>query len=127
MTRRTTTYLVVFGIALIGGAFGLYLRSDAYCATDRNCRQLLHLETAVIVYRLDSGVLPAELKELLQQHPHWDRPYLSSASMLFDQWGHPIVYRHADGSLGSFSLTILASKGQADGIGPAEDIVRKYP
>jgi hypothetical protein len=58
------------------------------------------LETAIEIYRKDTGQFPSSADGLraLFQAPdsltNWRGPYLATESMPFDAWGEPFVYHH---------------------------------
>jgi hypothetical protein len=107
-------------------AIALYARSDAYCRIDRNCGQLLRLEQVVLLYLLETGVLPSELSQLLKPEPgRWEPPGSLNESDLIDQWGHAIVYRREPRAL-SFALLIPRADSQPDRLGPPHDVVREW-
>jgi len=127
MSGRRVSLWIGGGVALVAAVIVVYLRSDAYCETDSNCRQLLQLEQVVLLYRLETGALPSDLKDLLNPQRDFDGPYLKRESMLFDKWGRPISYSRADNSSGEFRLIIRASGDRVGNTGPPADIVRQYP
>ena len=122
-TRRAiVTAVLAASILLVGLA--LYLRSDAHCARDRECWQLLRLEQLVHLYILETGSKPSALQDLFQLNTN---PSLQTVrpSYLIDAWGHPIVFASLPDSPRSFRLAILSAQNHPDGSGPAADIVRE--
>ena len=127
MVKRFASIAVGGIVIAIAAALciALYLKSDAYCRTDQNCKQLLRVEQLIDLYWLDTGTRPAELSVLLRANSHgWEPPRWLNTTHLADQWGHPILYVR-DPSSSSFRLVIRAAESQPDHIGPSADIIRE--
>lgn len=127
-TPRSKRLATAVGCAvIIASGVMLFLKSDAYCRRDLNCGQLLKLENAVDLYTIETETRPAELSALLKVGPrNWRPPRWLKESDLIDKWGHPIMYVARSASAPSSRLTIRAARGQADGRGPENDIVREW-
>lgn len=85
--------------------------------------QLKLIETALDTYRLDLGLHPENLEELIKSSKkNWDGPYLPKEVPL-DPWGNPYVYTvpGADGK--AFALMSYGKDGKAGGADDNADIV----
>lgn len=119
-------------LAIIGMIMGLvgprvlsYL-SDSKIKTARI--QIQSFVSALDLYYLDSGTYPstnAGLRALVQRPEGadgWNGPYLKSAAIPNDPWGHPFVYvspgQHGD----PFDIVSYGADGQEGGGGVAADI-----
>ena len=93
----------IFGAVAIGAIAAWYRSSDFRCSIDQQCSQLLAVEGAVRMYRLDTGHLPRNLDDLLGTSiPGRGRPYILKAALV-DPEGGPIDYK-VDSKSGDFRL-----------------------
>jgi general secretion pathway protein G len=89
--------------------------------------QIQSFSSALDLFYLDLGRYPTSSEGLaaLVQRPAgssgWNGPYLKSASVPNDPWGHPYKYR-SPGDHGPFEIVSLGSDGKEGGVGTAADI-----
>jgi general secretion pathway protein G len=90
--------------------------------------QIESLSSALDLYYLDVGRYPSTSEGLaaLAQQPGgvqaWNGPYLRSAAIPNDPWGHSYVYR-SPGEHGSFDIVSHGAHGQEGGPDTTADIV----
>jgi|SRR6266567_799989 len=125
MKARYVVTLILSATAICALAGFLYMRSDAYCVRDANCRQLYRVEQWLHLYVLEKGSVPTRLEDLLSLN---DPRYVAiiRSSDFVDAWGHRITYTPNTIGLLSFRLAILAAHKQADGQGPTVDVLRDW-
>jgi len=86
--------------------------------------QVDKLDTAIELYRLETGKYPPDL-DALSQAPsdvaNWKGPYVKKKSLLKDPWNNELVYRYP-GEHGAYDLLSYGSDGQAGGEGHGADI-----
>jgi len=89
--------------------------------------QIQSFSSALDLFYLDLGRYPTSSEGLaaLVQRPGgssgWNGPYLKSALVPNDPWGHPYRYR-SPGEHGPFEIVSLGSDGKEGGVGTAADI-----
>ncbi len=94
----------------------MVLRHLADAKVDTAQVQISNLNTALEMYKLDSGRYPTSdegLAALVTQPPDaqkWRGPYISGDGNLIDPWGHPYVYR-SPGEKKEFELSTLGPSG----------------
>lgn len=87
--------------------------------------QMKMLETSLDTFRLDVGMYPDNLNELLKSDKkRWDGPYLPKEVPL-DPWGNPYMYTKPGADGKPFSLMSYGADGKPDGDGTAADILHK--
>lgn len=92
--------------------------------------QILMLENAVKLFKLDTGRFPTSEEGLavLQKNPggivHWDGPYMEKA-LPKDPWGRPFLYT-CPGTHWDFEIKSLGADGRPGGEGENQD-VSNYP
>ena len=86
--------------------------------------QMQMLSTALDTYRLDTGVFPSQLSDLLAASvPGWDGPYLPR-DVPSDPWGNPYVYSlETDDPAKPYSLKSFGKDGREGGDADNEDII----
>ncbi|QGM96077.1 type II secretion system major pseudopilin GspG [Methylocystis parvus] len=84
--------------------------------------QMENLASALDLFYLDAGRYPSSEEGLaaLVQRPagvsSWSGPYLKSAGLPKDPWGHPYLYR-APGQTGPYDIGSLGPEGREGGAG----------
>jgi|SRR6267154_2199283 len=82
----------IFGALAVGAIATWYRSSDFRCSIDQQCSQLIAVEGAIRMYRLDTGHLPRSLDDLLGASiPGWRGPYILKPALI-DAKGAPIDY-----------------------------------
>lgn len=89
--------------------------------------QIEMLSAALDSYRLDVGVYPAALVNLVNnpggaEEENWDGPYLTKASLPKDPWGNDYLYEFP-GENGEFDLYSYGADGAPGGDGENADVV----
>ena len=114
------TFVLFILLAIIATQVHLIYIDPEIKAQKASELMLSNLETAILVYELDTGHLPASLDHLLAARgiDNWHGPYLKD-KVADDPWEHRIIY--SPGSNTTFTLTSIGP----DGInGTEDDIVR---
>lgn len=86
--------------------------------------QLGNVEAGIDLYRLDVGVYPSTLQDLVArpaEAPRWNGPYFKKESALVDPWGNPYVYKFP-GDHGDYDLSSLGADGAEGGDGENQDV-----
>lgn len=118
--------LVILGLlaALAGPRVIGYLGG---AKTDTAELQVKNFESALDLYRLDTGVYPTTQQGLTAlvrnpgNVPGWKGPYVDSATVPLDPWGNPYLYK-APGEHGPYDLFSLGSDKAQGGTGEAADV-----
>lgn len=85
--------------------------------------QIDRLSMAVDTYYLDTGKVPRNLRDLVENPgntSNWNGQYVKE-SLLTDPWGNPYQFR-PDGQHGEFDIYSYGRDGQAGGEGAAADV-----
>ena len=83
----------IFGALAVGGIAAWYRSSDFRCSIDQQCSQLMAVEGAIRMYRLDTGHLPRNLDDLLGASiPGRRGPYILKEALIGPKGG-PIDYK----------------------------------
>jgi len=125
MKRSHISILMATGGLLCAAAY-IRMRSSVDPKPPRGGSTRVILEqvhTAIQMYELDTGVLPSELRFLIEKpkDDHWAGPYLKQFDFR-DPWGTPVHYLPAQSN--SFELI---SAGPDCQFGTDDDITRHAP
>lgn len=86
--------------------------------------QLSNIEAGLDLYKLDNGIYPTSLEELVVNTKNlqtWTGPYLKSRQGITDPWGNIYHYKN-DSEKGGIELISLGADNQKGGDGENQDI-----
>ncbi len=118
--------LAVFAIVLLLVAVSVdSTRRQLNAKSSHPHMRYLAMGAKIELYRLDTGLCPETLSELVMSSaPDWHGPYARPQDLL-DRWGRAILYERSPDGL-RCSLSGLGADGVPGGTDEAEDIHLEY-
>ena len=106
-----TLGVFVTAVAIFSG-YVLYRVANSESRYDRVKVELVALTIKINAYRLDTGILPKTLQDLLLNDgaPSWNGPYAKSRDLL-DPWGRAYQYEAIDLTKSQFRLFDVDANG----------------
>ena len=116
-------------IAIIGIlAATVVVAVDKYVGQARQKRvraDFASIELAIRAFKIDTGLYPATLQDLLQQPGNvrrWKGPYIEKGRIPKDPWGSEYYYVPPSGGSSTFELKSFGADGVEGGEGEAKDL-----